>query len=234
MSWHNKGAAKNSSQSIMSSLQCDPRGQISGPDSVITGTHGQIRMRYVLPWGGGAGIVLRSVSERRGSPRALGCLQQIWPLWVCRVERRRKYVFEELRWRPLCGDSRLGLQQVAVIGRRWLRSPWACIRLVTPCSARRSTWCAWPASAPIRWAAASPSGVAANWRASSWQRGSAWTSRRRRCDGFYARTTSSPGAIIFGSTQEPPGCRVLCHGLREICAASHGRHTGHGRMILDT
>jgi hypothetical protein len=41
----------------------------------------------------------------------------------------------EFRWRPPSGSSCLGLQQVAVIGRRSLRSPWACIRLVTPCSA---------------------------------------------------------------------------------------------------
>ena len=39
-----------------------------------------------------------------------------------------------------------------------------------------STWCVWPANAPIRWVVASRNGIATNWRASASRRGSWRTS----------------------------------------------------------
>ena len=68
-----------------------------------------------------------------------------------------------------------------------------------------STWCDWPASAPIRWVAASRNGIAKNWRASSSRRGAWRTSPPRRCGGFCARINSSPGAVMTGSTPRSPG-----------------------------
>jgi hypothetical protein len=59
-------------------------------------------------------------------------------------------------------------------------------------------WYASPANVRIRWAAASPSGIAPNWHANSslreWLRGSP----PRPYGGFWLAITSNPGALISG------------------------------------
>jgi hypothetical protein len=99
----------------------------------------------------------------------------------------------------------------------------------------RSTWCGSPASVQRRWAAASPQGMAPNWRASSWRRSGWRTGPWPPSGGGWPALSASRGAPIAGGLPSPHGTPPLMrpsrpsslstrvHGVmtRWSCAATH-------------
>lgn len=69
----------------------------------------------------------------------------------------------------------------------------------------RSPWGGWPASVQIRWAAASPRGMAPNGHASSWRRRWWRTAPGRPGGGCSPALSSSRGATISGGIPSPHG-----------------------------